>query len=749
MPVQFLNALASLLHLPVPALIAALLLIGKATVLLAVAFAATRVMQRTSAVSRHHVWLAVLAAVLTIPVIAAISPIRLAILPQVLRTEPTVAPSPATRAPSDMPDALAAERQRIDQAVLASMRSGAPRVDERPSAIDNTLKPTHADTRSNAPWSTSAVVLATWALVSLALAAWLAFGQLMVFRIVRRAQSLAETAWDRPRFEIADRLGLEEAPHLVASADILMPFACGWRSPTIVLPHSSAAWSEEQRTAVLLHEMAHIKRRDIIGHTIGRFACAVYWFHPLVWSAAKRLRAESERACDDLALLCGARASDYAEQLLDIVSKVGRDTTPSLALAMATRSEFEGRMLAILDPSQPRVGPSRRQSWSLIAPVALSAVLLGVAVPASSEARIVARRGGIATSDTITTPTASANQTSTSRPMAPVSTQSPVAPQPPAAPQSPAAPIDGVALTALSTSLTNAAMSAAHTGISAAAKALVSIDQKSLEESLELSFRESARSFGAGTPRASTAPRDSSERPELLARILRTEPRPDLRRIAAWALNSFADATVSRDALADALRRDTSATVREMSAWSLSSSDMVPAVVAALANAARSDASGTVRSTSIWALAESGAPKTSEVISAITFSLSAPEATTRETAAWALGVLSPSKAPPALLAALTDREAPVREAAAWALHEIQDDGAVPALDAALRKETVKSVQLAELRALAAHGEAAISLLKKLITDDDPDVRGAAIRALAGGSLSDPWPRPRPRPRVRP
>jgi beta-lactamase regulating signal transducer with metallopeptidase domain len=51
----------------------------------------------------------------------------------------------------------------------------------------------------------------------------------------------------------------------------------------------------DRRRAVLLHELAHVRRHDLIGHTLSRLACAVYWFHPLVWTAAKQLFRERAR----------------------------------------------------------------------------------------------------------------------------------------------------------------------------------------------------------------------------------------------------------------------------------------------------------------------------------------------------------------------------------------------------------------------------------------------------------------------
>src|SRR5205085_5413098 len=87
----------------------------------------------------------------------------------------------------------------------------------------------------------------------------------------------------------------------------------------------------------------------------GQFALALFWFNPLVWVANRRMQMEREHACDDYVLRHGTTPSTYAEELLTMVRTLGepnhRSAQPAFAaLAMARRSEFEGRMLSILDP---------------------------------------------------------------------------------------------------------------------------------------------------------------------------------------------------------------------------------------------------------------------------------------------------------------------------------------------------------------------------------------------------------------
>ena len=88
----------------------------------------------------------------------------------------------------------------------------------------------------------------------------------------------------------------------------------------------------------------------------------------------------------------------------------------------------------------------------------------------------------------------------------------------------------------------------------------------------------------------------------------------------------------------------------------------------------------------------------------------------------------------------------MREVTAWALFQIEDPAAIPALQNALNREQDKELQIAYIRALAALGEKSVDALKGLLESRDPEIRNIAVRALAGGHATGPWPRPWPQPR---
>jgi beta-lactamase regulating signal transducer with metallopeptidase domain len=643
------------------------LLAVKATLLLGAALVITQLMGRRTAAARHLVWLVTLGALLAMPALMTWAPVSMPVLvngPSAARAMRSV--THTAMAPAAPHEAVVTNPAAVQPTSLPAIPAATPALMPTTRGLDGSTL---------APW--------IWAIMAIVVLSELAASTFALRRIIRRARPLEARDWRTAIIEIADRLGLEEPPQVLVSDDIAMPFACGVRAPTIVLPAECDTWSPERRQAVLLHELAHVRRRDMLGHLLGRVVCAFYWFHPLVWVAARRLRSESERACDDLAVTCGTRAADYAEHLLEIVVGVRRTRTPALALAMARRSEFEGRMLAILDPELPHAAPSRARTAALVGCLALSAGLIAATKPVPRTTRAPERA---------------------------VSTLTPLTVQ---------ASVP-VFVTAKSLSDAQAVQSPRQSNVSRA---------PAIPE---------ARQGSAARAQATTP----DDRPVLLAKILRTDSSAKVRRIAAWGLEEYSESTDGAAALANAVRRDADPTVRETAAWALGSYDGSKDITDALVAALR-DANVEVRATAAWSLGSIGADGAAD---ALTAALADSNRDVKRRAAWALGSIGVKHAPPALVAMLRDPDADTRRLAAWALYSIEDPSAVPALESALRAEKDPDLQLDDLRALAAAGDNSIDAIRGLLESPDQRIKTMAVRALAGGHATGPWPWPWPEPR---
>ena len=177
-------------------------------------------------------------------------------------------------------------------------------------------------------------------------------GRITVRRLANRATTLVDPAWTHLLVECRAHMGVWRPVRLLRSLDSTMPMAFGTWRPTILMPSVADTWSSDRRRAVLLHELAHVARRDCLTQMIAAVTCALYWPHPGVWWVARRLRGERELACDDRVLAVGTRARDYAGHLLDLAYTLGGSRAPALTVSMARRGEIEGRMLAALDAAR-------------------------------------------------------------------------------------------------------------------------------------------------------------------------------------------------------------------------------------------------------------------------------------------------------------------------------------------------------------------------------------------------------------
>ncbi|HYL20245.1 MAG TPA: M56 family metallopeptidase [Gemmatimonadales bacterium] len=153
----------------------------------------------------------------------------------------------------------------------------------------------------------------------------------------------------------ASRLaGLARPVTLLVSADVQVPVTWGVRHPVVALPAAAAQWSAERLRLVLLHELLHVRRRDVLVEFFLEAVTIAFWFHPAVWLAARQLRLERERACDEAVLETGARASDYCEHLVEIMGAAARGLGLVVGAGMAAPSTLEYRVRALLGEPPPR-----------------------------------------------------------------------------------------------------------------------------------------------------------------------------------------------------------------------------------------------------------------------------------------------------------------------------------------------------------------------------------------------------------
>lgn len=240
----------------------------------------------------------------------------------------------------------------------------------------------------NVPISRSAhlpLALSLWALAAAANGGMLLFGIGRLSRITARAQPLDDARWKRLADDTRAEYGVRrpitlletEAPDALATWGVFRP--------CLLLPRHARGWEDERVRIVLRHEVAHIRRNDWIVQIGAELIRCVYCFNPLAWIACRRLRQDSEYACDDRVLDTGISPQTYATHLLELArlcrlttggarSFQGRDP----AMLMARPSTLERRISAMLNSNLDRAHASRT------AVAAVAALFLVVALPVAS-----------------------------------------------------------------------------------------------------------------------------------------------------------------------------------------------------------------------------------------------------------------------------------------------------------------------------------------------------------------------------
>jgi cell division protein FtsI (penicillin-binding protein 3) len=271
----------------------------------------------------------------------------------------------------------------VDAPVLASSPRGKvvaePLVaaDARASAPPAAVAP--ASRVATAAWRIDPVALAAsvWALGALLLVARFATGMARARGVARRASPAP--GWERARTRAERTTGVRVEVRETSELDA--PAVFGVLAPVVLVPRAAAAWDEQRRHHVLLHEIAHVRRHDCLVQIVAELAVALHWIDPLAWLCARRLRAERELAADDDALAHGARPSGYAEDLLAVA---GALPAPGAALGMGEPARLVERVRAVLASSRNRAPLGAAKTAAVVA--AASSAALGLACATPTEA---------------------------------------------------------------------------------------------------------------------------------------------------------------------------------------------------------------------------------------------------------------------------------------------------------------------------------------------------------------------------
>ena len=341
---------------------------------------ASLLMRRASAAARHLVWHMAIIGLLVLPMVSAASP-GWHVLPDWFNANPR--PVESAPAPTVAPaDALAVDAPLpVPDAPLeySAPPTSEPIATPPPSVAPITAGPAVIPAQQSGGPGLAAWVLLVWAIGAIVSILPLFLGMVSLWRLGRRSRHITDGPWHALLASVSAELGLKRPVTLLASEQRSVPMVWGgwpWSRTALLLPESACDWSAQRLRVVLLHELAHVKRRDCLTHILTQFACAVYWFNPLTWLAAWRMRIERERACDDIVVAGGSEPTDYAEQLLQIASSLrGNRIGNMAAIAMARRSNLESRLLAILDEHR------NRRTLTRLAVVAAVVLLAAIVVP--------------------------------------------------------------------------------------------------------------------------------------------------------------------------------------------------------------------------------------------------------------------------------------------------------------------------------------------------------------------------------
>ncbi len=148
------------------------------------------------------------------------------------------------------------------------------------------------------------------------------------------------------------RLGIGRAVRVVQSAAVRVPAVAGWLRPVMLVPVALVtSLAPHELETLVVHELAHVRRGDLLVHILQLLLETIAFYHPAVWWLSARIRVEREHCCDDLVVATTGDCAAYGRALVAVAELRGRELVPALGAADGSLVARIRRLVTGVDPA--------------------------------------------------------------------------------------------------------------------------------------------------------------------------------------------------------------------------------------------------------------------------------------------------------------------------------------------------------------------------------------------------------------
>ncbi len=302
----------------------------------------------------HAMWLLVLLKLVTPPLVSipVFSPAPLAEEQEAPRDRAILVSSDTRPKEPERPAS-----EEVEETESAEEEKSSDEIDAEPSLPANeeevAAAPVHETWRMPGEWFNALAWV--WVIGSLS---WFALASRRVWRFSRALRHARPALALQARVaRLASRIGLARCPRVLIMPGRLSPLVWGFGRPVLVLPEGlETQVGDGGLDTLLLHELAHIHRRDHWVRWLDFLALGLFWWNPIAWYARREMREAEEQCCDAWVVrtLPGTGRA-YATALVDAIDFLcaASPTLPPLASGLGQVADLKRRLTMILRGNTP------------------------------------------------------------------------------------------------------------------------------------------------------------------------------------------------------------------------------------------------------------------------------------------------------------------------------------------------------------------------------------------------------------